>query len=344
MPQRKKPVPLRKQPGSTAELRQALTRRKKAELVDVLMELAQGDRGILRRLTARFDVATVPDDLVAATRQAIADATDFDERDINHNFDYDDQAYNTVKRNLGCLIDSGDLRLAMSLALELMKRGSYQVEMSDEGLMSEDVEDCLGVVLNALRTCELPGTEVIASSEAMLGNDRIGFIAREPLQSLRNHFQTTAARKQSGRLPAVIKTDSSRSHAAFAERRRKSVGARCPISQPGTGRVTLYTPAEWARFSPRVVAVEATRRSGMEAHSAPLSAGVEEECPLRFTRSLARPSTLSLPRKASETSLQAMVRPGTSSWSKDTGLGTDGTRGAPPRSHRPIQVRRTHAS
>ncbi len=194
MPQRKKPVPLRKQPGSTAELRQALTRRKKAELVDVLMELAQGDRGVLRMLTARFYVATAPDALVAATRQAIAEATDFDERDINRNFDYDDQAYGTVKRNLGCLIDSGQLRLAMSLALELMEQGSCQVEMSDEGLMTEDIEDCLSVVLKALRKCDLPSTEVIAWCEAMLGIDRIGCIAREPLQSLRNHFQTTAPR------------------------------------------------------------------------------------------------------------------------------------------------------
>src|SRR5437016_3884297 len=38
---------------------------------------------------ARFNVAPAPDDLVAATRRAIADATDFDDRDINTNFDYD---------------------------------------------------------------------------------------------------------------------------------------------------------------------------------------------------------------------------------------------------------------
>ena len=198
MPKRKtKPkraVPSQKQPGPTAELRAALARRKKAELVDVLVELAQGDRGVLRQLTARFDVATAPDELVAATRQAIADATEFDERDINRNFDYDYEAYSEVKRNLGRLIGLGQLRPAMPLALELMKRGSYQVEMSDEGLMTEDIEDCLKVVLKALRTCDLPAAEVITWCSAMLDNDRVGFIAREPLQSLRNHFQTTAAR------------------------------------------------------------------------------------------------------------------------------------------------------
>jgi hypothetical protein len=194
MPKPKKPVRSRKQPEPTAELRQALTRRTKAELVDVLLELAQADRGILRQLTARFDVAATPDELVAATRQAIADATAFDKRDINRNFAYDYQAYSETKRNLGRLIGSGQLRLAMELALELIKRGSYQVEMSDEGMMTEDIEDGLNVVLEALTKCDLPADEVITWCSAMLDNDRVGFIAREPLQSLRNHSRTTPAR------------------------------------------------------------------------------------------------------------------------------------------------------
>ena len=103
----KKPAPARKQPGLATELRRGLTKRKKSELVDVLIELAQADRGVLRQLTSRFDVATAPDELVAATRQAIADATAFDQRDINRNFDYDYKAYGEVKRNLGRLIASG---------------------------------------------------------------------------------------------------------------------------------------------------------------------------------------------------------------------------------------------
>jgi hypothetical protein len=168
-----------------------LTKRKNSELVDVLIELAEADRGVLRRLTARFDVAATADELVAATRQAIDDATAFDKRDTNRDFDYDSEAYREVKRNLGRLIGSGQLRLARPLALELMKRGSYQVDMSDEGLMTEDIESCLNVVLEALRMCELPAAEVIAWCSAMVESNRIGFIACEPLQSLRNHFQTT---------------------------------------------------------------------------------------------------------------------------------------------------------
>lgn len=188
------PVPSRKPLKPTAALMEALARRKKAELVEVLVELAEADRGILRQLTARFDVATTSEELVAATRLAIADATDFDERQINRNFDYDDEAYGEVKRNLSRLIDSGQLRLAMELSLELMKEGSYQVEMSDEGLMTEDIEDCLNVVLKPLEKSDLPAVEVIAWCSAMLEKDRVGFIAREALQSLRKHFQKTAAR------------------------------------------------------------------------------------------------------------------------------------------------------
>src|SRR5215831_12205240 len=126
-------APASKRPESMAPLRRALSRRKKAELVDTLVELAQADRGVLRQLTARFDVAAAPNELVAATYQAITDATAFDERDINQNFAYDYEAYGEVKRNLGRLIAAGQLQQAMRLTQELMKQGSYQVEMSDEG-------------------------------------------------------------------------------------------------------------------------------------------------------------------------------------------------------------------
>jgi uncharacterized Zn finger protein len=174
-------------------LRQCLTRRKKAELVDVLVELAEADRGILRQLTARFDVATTLEELATATRRAIADATGFDERQINRNFDYDAEAYSEVKRNLTRLIDLGPLQHAIELSLELMKQGSCQVEMSDEGLMAEDIDDCLSVVIAALRTCDLSASEVIAWCSTMLASDRVGFIARKPIEALRTHWQRTVA-------------------------------------------------------------------------------------------------------------------------------------------------------
>jgi hypothetical protein len=152
MPQRKskKPAPASQQPESMAELRKTLSRQRKVELVEFLLALAQADRGVLRQLTARLDVAATPDELVTATRQAIAEATYFDKRDINRNFRYDFEAYGDVQRNLGRLIAAGQLKLAMQLALELMKQGSHQVGMSDEGMMTTDIEDCLSVVLKSL--------------------------------------------------------------------------------------------------------------------------------------------------------------------------------------------------
>jgi hypothetical protein len=196
MPKPKRPAPAGERSESSTELRRALSKRKKSDLVDVLIELAQADRGVLRQLTARFDVATAPDELVAATRQAIADATAFDPRDINRNFAYDYGAYGEVKRNLGRLIASGQLRLAMQLALDLMRRGSYQVEMSDEGLMAEDIESCLSVVIDAVDsvpTCDLPTEEALAWCSAMLAADRIGFIARKRLEALRGRVRAAKA-------------------------------------------------------------------------------------------------------------------------------------------------------
>jgi len=193
MPKPTRPAPTWEQPGSSTELRRALSKRKKSELLDVLIELAQADRGVLRQLTARFDVAMTPEELVTAAHQAIADATAFDKRDINRNFAYDYEAYGEVKRNLGRLIAAGQLRLAMQLAPDLMKRGSYQVEMSDEGLMTEDIESGLSVVIEAVATCDLPAAEALAWCSAMLDADRMGFIARKALEALRGRVQAAKA-------------------------------------------------------------------------------------------------------------------------------------------------------
>jgi hypothetical protein len=66
--------------------------------------------------------------------------------------------------------------------------------MSDEGLMTDDIEDCLSVVLKALVKCDLPADEVLAWCSAMLNNYRVRCIAREPLLSLRSVTQAAKAR------------------------------------------------------------------------------------------------------------------------------------------------------
>lgn len=163
----------------------------KDELIEVLVEFAREDRKTLHRLATRFELKALPEELVIATRHAIIDATDFDERDVNSNFDYDYDAYEEVKSNLGRLIDPGQPREAMELSLELMKDGSYQVEMSDEGLMTDDIEECLAVVIESLKKCDLSSDDVIIWCSAMLASDRVGFICDRELKSLRNHFKTS---------------------------------------------------------------------------------------------------------------------------------------------------------
>jgi uncharacterized Zn finger protein len=190
-----KKVPrLLKTTGAADRLSKALAKCTKAELIDALVELARTDSGMMRRLESRFGVEASPDELVAATGVAISDATDFDERDINHNFDYDYEAYEAVKRNFGRLITLGHLRSAMDLSLELMSQGSYQVEMSDEGLMTDDIKECLQVVIKALRKCDLPVDEVVAWCTAMVTKDRVAFICDEELRSLQDQFKKSRSR------------------------------------------------------------------------------------------------------------------------------------------------------
>jgi hypothetical protein len=172
-------------------LRQSLTKCPKNQLVDLLVELAESDRGTLRRLAAQIELQSPPEELAATTRQAIADATRFNPRDINRNFHYDGEAYAEVKRNLSRLTGEGQLRLAMELSLELMKQGSCQVEASDEGLMTEDIEECLGVVVAALKHCDLPPAQVVAWCRQMQKCDCVGFICDEELVELRERFEAS---------------------------------------------------------------------------------------------------------------------------------------------------------
>jgi uncharacterized Zn finger protein len=185
MPQhRKKTLPVAKIKATTDRLKATLARCKKTELIDVIVEMAKADRAIQRQLESQFGVEAPPEELIAATRVAIADATDFDEREINYNFDYDYQAYSTVKRNLARLVELGHLRVAMELSQELMSQGSYQVEMSDEGMMTEDIEECLHVVINAIAKSDVPVADATAWCAEMTGRDRIGFICDAELAAL----------------------------------------------------------------------------------------------------------------------------------------------------------------
>lgn len=177
-----KKVPRKKQPK--IDWRKTLSKQTKSTLVDTLVELIEDDQRLARQLALQFEVETPPEALIEDTRQAIAEATDYDPRDMNHNFDYDYAAYETVQRNFNQLIRAGQFEVAMSLSLELMKSGSEQVEMSDEGLMTDDIEDCLRVVIKGLKKTDIRQETIKVWAKRMLKADRVGFICDEELKAL----------------------------------------------------------------------------------------------------------------------------------------------------------------
>jgi hypothetical protein len=170
-------------------LRQALTKRTKTELIDFFVQLATDDPAVLRQIDAHFQLEFSPSELAVLTRQAIAAATRYDKRDMNRNFVYDHDAYDTVKRNLSRLIEQGQMGLAMELSLDLMEHGSEQVAMSDEGLTTEEIQACLQVVIQAAASCDLPADKLLLWCHRMLENDQVGLICDRELHALRKHLK-----------------------------------------------------------------------------------------------------------------------------------------------------------
>ena len=126
-------------------IEKALRKRTKADLIETILMIAK-DHPVVA-----LDVEKPRDLLVVDVSSATDRATDFDERMINHNFDVDWQAYEDVQNGLAQLIKLGHLEDAKSLALKLMKDGSYQVESSDEGLTTDEISDCLKPVIRAVK-------------------------------------------------------------------------------------------------------------------------------------------------------------------------------------------------
>ena len=90
-------------------IRSALGKCKKAELVDYLVEFSTQHLEVQRELETRLSVEKPVSLLVYDIETAIALATDFDERRMNYNFDYDHDSYEAVEKGLKKLIEHGEL-------------------------------------------------------------------------------------------------------------------------------------------------------------------------------------------------------------------------------------------
>jgi hypothetical protein len=174
---------------TSEEWRRALAARKKSELIDFLLGLAHEGRSVRRSLQSRFDLKFSPAELIAATRTKIALATNYDDQVPNSNFDYDYQAYDALAKQFAELTNLGMYKQTMDLAVTLMTEGSRQVEFSDEGMMTQDIEACLDVVIKSLKKGAVPASEVVAWCDQMVRADRVGFICDQKLRALREIYQ-----------------------------------------------------------------------------------------------------------------------------------------------------------
>lgn len=164
-------------------IEQELQKRTKVELVAMIVAIAKDHAVVAREMEDQLAIEKPVELLVADVSTAIDHATDFDKRIMNHDFDVDWQAYADVQKGLSQLVELGHLADAKSLALKLMKDGSYQVECSDQGLMSDDICQCLEPVIQAVSAVGDP--EASRWAGEMQNADRIGCHCDKELAQLR---------------------------------------------------------------------------------------------------------------------------------------------------------------
>lgn len=160
----------------------ALRKLKKDELIDLLMSLYTYDPAPRWSIEAEIDVKKPPDLIAYDLRQAIGIATKVDETKLNRNFDYSWQAYEATEHGFNLLIRAGDLTTAKLIAIEFINKASYQVECSDEGLMTEEIESCLKPLFEAVTAEKWEDRQSWAI--AMTQADRCGHICRDAIESL----------------------------------------------------------------------------------------------------------------------------------------------------------------
>lgn len=162
----------------------ALQKRRKGELVAILSKLGTDNIHARWAIESELDLKKPVDLILHDLREAIELATHVDERRHNFNFPVDWEAYQEVKRLFEMLATVEAFDEAMEMSVHFMEKASYQVECSDEGLMTEEIEECLQPVLLAAENCD-PSVRA-AWAFRMRVADRVGFICEEKLSAWSN--------------------------------------------------------------------------------------------------------------------------------------------------------------
>lgn len=131
-------------------LRATLRRMKKVDLVELTLRVAREGKASEWMLEHEVGLDKPVNLLVNDIEVAMEIATRVDEQQMNRNPEIDWRAYEVVQRGLLQLIEKERIEDAKALALKLMRKGSFQIECSDEGLMHEEIENCLRPVISAV--------------------------------------------------------------------------------------------------------------------------------------------------------------------------------------------------
>ena len=162
----------------------ALKRQRKQDLIEVLGKLCDANVHARWIIETHFAIAKPVEVILHDLREAIRLATKVDEQRLNDNFDFDYDAYAEVKRLFETLLALGALREAGDIAVQFMGDASHQIASSDEGMMLDEVKECLQPVLAAMKGMEV--TERAAWAQRMQRADVVGFVCSDILSSWSN--------------------------------------------------------------------------------------------------------------------------------------------------------------
>ena len=138
-----------------SSLAETFKRIKKAEIVGLLMKLANATPDVAAWFEVQLNISKSKTDQIFDIERDIEIASSVPKHLINYNFPVDYEAYERIEHALQKLIEAGHLDSAMELAKQLMRAGSNEVEMSDEGLMADTIADCLRLVARAVKSAEI---------------------------------------------------------------------------------------------------------------------------------------------------------------------------------------------
>jgi uncharacterized Zn finger protein len=146
------------------EVEAFLKGRTKAQLIELIRELAQSNQKIAGELSDRLPViAGNTKAVVARIRREIREIGDEPDWDDHWRNDVHIPDYSRIRTKLKALLDAGNADEVLALGEELIRTGTRQVEeIHDEGETAMEIADCMPVVVKALNQSSMSARDRLA--------------------------------------------------------------------------------------------------------------------------------------------------------------------------------------